>query len=204
MCLERRKTVANKHSQQPKNRNSLLAEVSHMTQCPVKLHCQSWNVGQTSHAKKTHPSDPPLIKMSFLEREAFDNDLQEGKCAQQVSIIFGTHLQFKWHCIRGALPYTNLKWKTKWKIYQNSQVFAKKFRIIFFWYLILWKASRIMDTHTTQTHSSWALVIGTILNTCVPAQIPSGSCTNVKEVFIKWDQVCLLSTSFSSLIGATS
>lgn len=32
--------------------------------------------------------------MSFLEREACDNDLQEGKCAQQISIIPGTNLQF--------------------------------------------------------------------------------------------------------------
>lgn len=43
--------------------------------------------------QKTHPSDPPLIKMSFLEREACDNDLQEGKRAQQINIISGTDLQ---------------------------------------------------------------------------------------------------------------
>lgn len=63
-----------------------------MTQRLVKLHCYSWSMGQTSHTKETHPSDPPLIKMSFLEREACDNDLQEGKCAQQSSSIPGTNL----------------------------------------------------------------------------------------------------------------
>ena len=64
-----------------------------MTQCLVKLHCYSWSMGQTSHTKKTHPSDPPLIKMSCLEREACDNGLQEGKRAQQISIISGTNLE---------------------------------------------------------------------------------------------------------------
>lgn len=93
-----------------------------------------------------------------------------------------------------------------WKTYQSSQVFAKKFCIVFFWYVILSKIKQGNQAYTQCKHiySSWAAVIGTILNTCVPAQIPSGSCTNVKEVFIKWDTVCLLSTSFSSLISATS
>lgn len=39
-----------------------------MTQRPVKPHGYGRRVGRIGHAKETHPSDPPLIKMSFSER----------------------------------------------------------------------------------------------------------------------------------------
>lgn len=39
-----------------------------MTQRPVKPHCYGWHVEHIGRAKETHPSDPPLIKMSFSER----------------------------------------------------------------------------------------------------------------------------------------
>lgn len=101
-----------------------------MTQRLVKLHCYGWSMGQISHAKETHPSDPPLIKMSSLEREACDNDFQEGKCAQQISVIPGANLQglvelhqrcIDLHCF-----------ETELKTCQNSQVSAKDFCIVFF------------------------------------------------------------------------
>lgn len=47
--------------------------------------------------KPAMQKNPPKWSTSHknvLEREACDNDLQEGKCAQQIGIISSTDLQF--------------------------------------------------------------------------------------------------------------
>lgn len=59
-----------------------------------------------------------------------------------------------WSCIRGASFYAILKWKIKQKTCQNSQVPAKIFAQLSpgTKYLLM-KASRVMNIHTTQTHT---------------------------------------------------